>query len=552
MDKSLAFKNISVSRKNVFIFSLILIITLCCYALVFYSSNNQKSNALLVDISGKNRMLSQRIAAMAQLVSCSDDDTIYSKARQELVKAVEAHDISLKILKEGGILPNTTLEKPFPAASKEIAEKISETQEYFEGHKKLVDILLNRPKYIVSNTDSIEGRKIDPSFAEATKMLQNRFVSGALLKYDVVITKMFVEQAERKQTNFTILIMILVFLNLLCIVSGLLLLQKYISIPLKNLSAISDKISKGETNIKSDYNSADDIGKISDSINVLTSNLRKAADFTNKIGEGDFTVELDIVVTETVGKDQNLASSLLNMKKRLSEVADDDKKRNWLSEGLAKFTEYFRFNYESQAFGDIVIKNLVKYLNANQGGIFIINESNKNEPYLELISCYAFDRKKHQNKIIEIGEGMVGQAYLEKETIYITEIPKDYTYITSGLGGATPKSILIVPIKNNNSVEGILEIASFNLFQEHEILFIERLAENIASALSNLKTNEKTKKLLQESQIQEEQLRSQEEEMRQNMEELSATQEQMIMKESEYIAIIEDLKATLAQYKKAA
>jgi GAF domain-containing protein len=200
----------------------------------------------------------------------------------------------------------------------------------------------------------------------------------------------------------------------------------------------------------------------------------------------------------------------------------------------------------------MMIKHLTDYVNANQGGVFILNENDKTNPHLELISCYAYERKKYQNKIVEIGEGLVGQAYLEKETIYITDIPKDYIQITSGLGGAAPVCILIVPIKNNNSVEGVLEIASFNVFQEHEVAFIEKLAENIASALSNLKTNEKTKTLLHESQVQGEQLRSQEEEMRQNMEELSATQEQMISKEKEYIRIIDDLKLSLEKHKKSA
>jgi hypothetical protein len=548
MEKSRYFKNISVSRKNAFIFTLILVITLSCYGLVFYSSNNKKSSALLVDISGKNRMLSQRIAAMAQLVSCSDDDSIYNKARQELLKAVEAHDVSLKVLKEGGFLPNANLEKPLSVASPLIAEKISETQKYFEGHKNLVNVLLNKPKYIINDKDSVSEKKLTASFIEATKTLQKRFVSGTLLKHNIEITKMFVEQAERQQDNFTILLILLVFLNLLCIAIGFWLLQKYISTPLKKLSVISDKISKGETNIISEYNSEDDIGKISDSINVLTGNLRKAADFTNKIGQGDFTAELDTVVTETSNKEQNLAASLLTMKKRLSEVAEDDKKRNWTSEGLAKFADFFRFNYEINSFGDIVLKHLVEYLKANQGGLFILNENNPEHSYLELISCYAYERKKYEKKNIEIGEGLVGQAYQEKETIFITEVPKDYITITSGLGGASPKCIIIVPIKNNDSVEGILELASFNVFMEHEIVFIEKLAENIASALSNLKTTTKTKKLLQESQIQEEQLRSQEEEMRQNMEELSATQEQMVSKEREYLHIIEKLKASLSKY----
>lgn len=382
--------------------------------------------------------------------------------------------------------------------------------------------------------------------------MQNRFVSGALLNKNIEIIKMFVKQAETNQKNFMILLIILVFLNLLTIVCGFLLLQKYISNPLRKLSVISDKISLGETNIQSDYQSADDIGKISDSINVLGGNLRKSADFINKIGEGDFTVDLDIGITERGDKNQNLGTSLLRMKKRLIEVAEDDNKRNWASEGLAKFAELFRFNYELKTFGDMIIIHLVKYVKANQGGFFILNENDKTDPHLELISCYAYERIKFQVKTVGIGEGIVGQAYLEKETIFITDIPKNYIQITSRLGGAVPSCILIVPIKTNNSVEGVLEIASFNVFQEYEIAFIEKHAENIASALSNLKINEKTKTLLHESQIQGEQLRSQEEEMRQNMEELSATQEQMIHKEREYIRMIDDLKLSLEKYKKSA
>ncbi len=283
----------------------------------------------------------------------------------------------------------------------------------------------------------------------------------------------------------------------------------------------------------------------------MTGNLRKAADFTNKIGQGDFGATLDIIVTETSGADQNLAVSLLTMKDRLAEVAEDDKRRNWSSEGLAKFAEFFRFNYELKAFGDVVIQNLVGYLKANQGALFILND-NSNQHCLELVSCYAYDRKKFQQKTVAPGEGLVGQAFLEKETIHLTEIPANYIQITSGLGSASPTSVLIVPIKTNDSVEGILEIASFKTFKDHEILFIEKLAENIASALSNLKINERTKKLLHESQTQEEELRSQEEEMRQNMEELSATQEQMENKEREYLNIIETLKISLAKYEQAA
>ncbi len=140
---------------------------------------------------------------------------------------------------------------------------------------------------------------------------------------------------------------------------------------------------------------------------------------------------------------------------------------------------------------------------------------------------------------MEIGQGLLGQCVLEEATIHLREIPQGYIDITSGLGESTPTSLLIVPLKVNENVYGVLEIASFNKFKPNEIEFVERLSETVASTLANVQSTQTTKSLLEESQLYAEQLSAQEEEMRQNMEELAATQEEMgrvqvEMKNNEY------------------
>lgn len=159
--------------------------------------------------------------------------------------------------------------------------------------------------------------------------------------------------------------------------------------------------------------------------------------------------------------------------------------------------------------------------------MFILENEGTEQEHLKMIACYAYNRKKFLQKQILAGEGLVGQCFLEKETIFMKEIPADYVNITSGLGEATPRSILITPLLINEKVFGVVELASFKEFQPHQIDFINKLAENIAATIKNVKESERTIALLNDSQQQAEELRTQEEEMRQHMEEMQATQEEM-------------------------
>ncbi len=235
------------------------------------------------------------------------------------------------------------------------------------------------------------------------------------------------------------------------------------------------------------------------------------------------------------------------MRNNLARVAEEDKKRNWSTEGLALFGEILRKNNNNlNKLSDEIIANLVKYLSANQGGLFIIDEGEHDEPFMTLLSCYAWDKKKFVDEKILKGEGLAGQVWQEMDTVYLTDVPDNYVKITSGLGDANPRSILIVPLKVNDQIFGVVEIASFNEFSENEIEFVEKIAESIASTISSVKVNARTQKLLEESQEMTEQMRSQEEEMRQNMEELQATQEEMQRSQAEAESTMEALNASIA------
>lgn len=252
------------------------------------------------------------------------------------------------------------------------------------------------------------------------------------------------------------------------------------------------------------------------------------SEYVANISEGVYSVEMKLDT-----KKNSFAKALVDLKDKLHKASieelkqqEENEKRNWTTQGLTKFAEILRDNSDSiYNLSYTIISNLVKYLNANQGGIFIINDTNLRDKYLELTGAYAYERRKFLSKRIEFGEGLIGMCILEGKTTYMTDIPEAYLNIQSGLGDSSPRSLLIVPLTLNEEYFGVVEIASFNEFQLHEIEFVEKVGENIASSLSNAKTNERTTHLLKQSSLQAEMLKSQEEEMRQNLEEMQAIQE---------------------------
>lgn len=258
-----------------------------------------------------------------------------------------------------------------------------------------------------------------------------------------------------------------------------------------------------------------------------TRRVNTLSQFIEAVSAGNYDIELQAGTGE-----DNLTSTLINMRNKLKTNAEDDRKRNWATTGIAQIGDILRSNTSSSDLYDNIIRFVVKYTGSNQGGLFILNEDDEKNNFLELVACYAFERKKYLTRQIQIGDGLVGQCFLEGERIYLLEVPQEYINITSGLGGTTPNALLIVPLKVNGTIYGVIELASFRKYEPHEIDLVEKLAETIASTISSVRVNETTRILLEKTQQQAEEMKSQEEEIRQNMEELEATQEEMRRKQT--------------------
>lgn len=403
-----------------------------------------------------------------------------------------------------------------------------------EPAEKAVDIYMELVQQMVSmcemgNVDeAVSILKADPGY-DAWKIysvfertvldFEGQISQQANTKYDTMITRMVVFQ------------FLLFFISVPILIVTIKSIRKSRKIQgglFKNLR---------ENNKKYVYDSGDEAmdQKEESVISELISNLKNAAGFINNITQGNYDIEWEGMTKDNESLNaNNIAGELITMRDQMKKVKGEDDIRIWTTQGLSNFAEIVRSNQNDfKVLSEKLIANIVKYMDAQQGGLFIVNNDNEDDKYLELMGCYAYDRAKSMDKRIEFGQSLVGQCYLEKETIYMSTVPQDFVNITSGLGDTRPDCILIVPLKLNDSVEGVIELASLKQFTTHEIEFIEKLGETIASAITTGRNTESTKILLEQSQQQAEEMRAQEEEMRQNMEELQATQEQMERKTTE-------------------
>lgn len=346
----------------------------------------------------------------------------------------------------------------------------------------------------------------------------------------ILLTQIDKKEALSNVRRFVLILSVitLVIAYILHFISGF--VNNSITTRLGKLKEGITSLAEGERVNLGNIASGDEIGIISEEVTMLSNRLTESAAFIGELSQGNLDSEFAVLgENDKFGKALNdLKQSLIARKNDEDKRRVEDEIRNWTNHGTAMFNDILRTdNNDLDKFSSGIIRNLVHYLGANQGGLFLLEEEESGDRFLNLVSSYAFDRQKFIKKHIAIGEGLAGACVIEKKTILTNRIPDNYISITSGLGGATPKCLMIIPLKKDDEILGVLELASFENFKTHEVEFVEKIAESIAIALFTVKLHLQTREYLERFQQQTEEMKAQDEELRQNIEELQATHEQM-------------------------
>ena len=357
----------------------------------------------------------------------------------------------------------------------------------------------------------------------------------------------------RKMMMFIVLI-VLIGLSILTFI--VMYLANYITSPINQVSRVLQNIAIGriDFNKKIEAVSSDELGDIQIAVNSLIEGLEQTIGFAEEIGKGNLNSEYSVKSSEDV-----LGSALVQMRLSLHKAKEEEGLRkvieeriNWATVGHNKVSDTLRmFNTNLEELSYNVISFLVQYLDANQGGIFIIDDDEENQrKQMVLSGAYAYDHKRLINKTIQFGDGLIGRCVQEKEVVFLKEIPEGYLEVTSGIGQRTPNNLIIVPLIFNDEVYGAIEVASFKNFEEYQIRFLEEAAASIGSTISIVKINMQRAQLFEETELKSKELSSQEEEMRQNFEEMMVAREDVEKRVNEYKSLLDAIKSAtfVAEY----
>lgn len=513
------------------------------YLIIRYAVSDLNKAERRIDYARSVQLESQQLALQVQLFIQGNNNIA-----AEIASLLDQQDHKLKTLAEGGRIDGSNVFiDPLTRLPRITLDQLKES---WGTYKNTINTIIvhgtdGSPIRLTSVPDSTNANSI-PMVTAAPASLQGSLSQARLTFesqwlslskwYDTLIIDLQ-EEVDGTQASVLNWFSFFVVLNIGVLGITYYFFQKHVLQPLKVLGANAAKaeFTAPEKN---------EIGEVATKVNSTIEDLRDATTFVISIGEGKLDLDYKALNTSYVQGKNKLADSLIEMQSKLKSLNEEERTRQWVNEGLTRFVDILRSsNDDLGKLGDKIIAGLVQYTQSNQGAIYILNDDDANNKFLELISLFAFDIKKHEQRKIKLGEGILGQTFLEKETTYINDLPESYIRITSGLGDAPPRSVLMVPLKVDTMVYGILELASFHDFQKHEISFVEKLGESIAATLASVRSTQKNKQLIEQFQQQTEEMRAQEEEMRQNMEELQATQEEIARKEKSYVERIKQLEA---------
>ena len=229
----------------------------------------------------------------------------------------------------------------------------------------------------------------------------------------------------------------------------------------------------------------------------LTTQVRAISEVASAVTKGDLT---RMIRVDAEGEVEELKDTINQMIANLKETTLRNQEQDWLKSNLAKFTQMLQGQKDLNTVTRRILSELAQVVNAQQGMFYILEQDDvMGHSMLKLFAAYAYNEEQSMNKEFMLGEGLVGQCAMEKEKILLTNVPQSYVKISSGLGDATPLNLIILPVLFEKEIKAVIELASFEMFNQTHVDFLVQLTESIGIVLNTIETNSRTEHLLEQS-----------------------------------------------------
>ncbi|MGI4846037.1 MAG: response regulator [Janthinobacterium lividum] len=228
----------------------------------------------------------------------------------------------------------------------------------------------------------------------------------------------------------------------------------------------------------------------------LTNQMRAIGEVATAVTRGDLSRSIQV---EARGEVSYLKDNINEMIRNLKETTQKNAQQDWLKTNLARFTRLLQGQRDLQAVTKLILSELAPLVSAHHG-VFYMMDSQETDARLRMIASYGYRSSRKLPTSFLPGEGLVGQCALEKNRIWLTDVPRDYIVVSSGLGSAPPNNIVVLPILFEQQVKAVIEIASLDRFTETHLSFLDQLMESIGVVLNTIEANSRTESLLTQSQ----------------------------------------------------
>ncbi|REF00070.1 HAMP domain-containing protein [Thermomonospora umbrina] len=260
--------------------------------------------------------------------------------------------------------------------------------------------------------------------------------------------------------------------------------------------------------------------RLTESVNELASNLttqvRAIAEVASAVASGDLSRAITV---EAAGEVAELKDNVNLMVATLRDTTRANQEQNWLKSNLARIGGLMQGHRDMAQVSQLIMSELTPTVSANYGAFYLADTDAAGEVELALIAGYGV-RPDPGAVRFRFGEGLVGQAALERRMILLDDAPGDYVKVRSGLGEASATHVIVLPILFEGQVLGAIELASFNGFTATHLAFFDQFAESIGVTLNAIGANSRTESLLSESQRLAQELQERSDELQRQQAEL--------------------------------